>query len=88
MSAFDISCEIIARVEEVAESKDYFYFGVFYALLIALLPALCRLSNAAMDSVSTSDVQLSIVEISGLILEKLSGSMIAILDAALGSTLW
>ncbi|KAF2885534.1 hypothetical protein ILUMI_20684 [Ignelater luminosus] len=88
LSVFDISCEIIARVEEMAESMDYFYIGMFYAVILALLPAFCRLSNSAMDSATSNELQLSVVEISGLVLEKLSGSLIAILDASLGITLW
>lgn len=88
LSVFDISCQIVSRVEEMAESMDYFYIGVIYAITLSFLPALFRLSNTAVDSAISSEVQLTVVELSGLVLEKLSGSMIAIIDAAFGTALW
>lgn len=88
LSVLDISSSIIARVETMPETPDYFYMGVVLSLLLAFLPPLCRLSESAYDAKIDQETQFSVIELPTLIADKFSGSVPAILDAAFGKTSW
>lgn len=88
LSVFDISSMIINRVEKMPESMDYFCVGMIIATILALIPAAYNLSNSVVESISTSDIHLSVAEFYGLIFEKCSGPLAAVIDVAFGKTLW
>lgn len=43
MSVLDISSAIIERVEAIPETCDYIYIGLAFSIVLALVPAFCRL---------------------------------------------
>ncbi|PNF34131.1 hypothetical protein B7P43_G01152 [Cryptotermes secundus] len=94
LSVLDISSAIIGRVESMPENMDYFYVGVLMAIILALLPSLCRLSDVAHEVPSSTDsappaaVSVTVVEMTGSLLSSLSGSLMVLMNAALGDTLW
>lgn len=88
LSVLDISSAIIARVETMPETPDYFYTGVVLSILLALLPPICRLSETAWDTTDSNDMQFSVFELYSLIVKKFSGSIHALFDAAFGRTVW
>ncbi|XP_021928812.1 putative homeodomain transcription factor isoform X2 [Zootermopsis nevadensis] len=94
LSVLDISSAIIARVESMPENMDYFYVGVVMAIILSLLPSLCRLSDVTQevtpgtDSASPAAISVTVVEITGTLLSNLSGSLVLLLNVALGNTLW
>jgi hypothetical protein len=45
LTVLDISSTIIAKVERAKENSDYIYLGIFFSVLLALLPSLWRLNN-------------------------------------------
>uniref|UniRef100_A0A1B6KST5 PHTF1/2 N-terminal domain-containing protein n=1 Tax=Graphocephala atropunctata TaxID=36148 RepID=A0A1B6KST5_9HEMI len=60
LSVLDISSAIIARVEGMPENLDYFYGGLFAAVLLAAVPSLCRLSTSVGDiSVAGSPINVT-----------------------------
>lgn len=64
------------------------------AIILALLPSLCRLSDVAHEVTSSTDsappaaVSVTVVEMTGSLLSSLSGSLMVLMNAALGDTLW
>lgn len=64
------------------------------AIILALLPSLCRLSDVAHEVISSTDsappaaVSVTVVELTGSFLSSLSGSLMVLMNAALGDTLW
>jgi predicted secreted protein len=94
LSVLDISSAIIARVESMPESMDYFYVGVVMAIILALLPSLCRLSDAGhevtpgTDAAPPAAVSVTVVELTGTLLSSLSDSLVLLMNVALGDTFW
>jgi hypothetical protein len=64
------------------------------AIILALLPSLCRLSDVAQevtpgaDSAHPAAISVTVVDITGSLLSNLSGSLMLLLNVALGDTLW
>jgi hypothetical protein len=64
------------------------------AIILALLPSLCRLSDVAQEVTSGTDsstvaaISVTVVEITGSLLSNVSGSLMLLLNVALGDTLW
>ena len=85
LSVLDISSTIISKVESMPNNMDYFYLGAALSVLLALIPALCRLCNLATDDSTNSDVQLSVWEISHFLLRKVIG-LFVILESMFGNT--
>ncbi|XP_052127964.1 protein phtf [Frankliniella occidentalis] len=52
LSVLDISSAIIARVEAMPDTMDYFYLGMVLALLLSLVPPFCRLLISSAVDVS------------------------------------
>ncbi|XP_011498540.1 PREDICTED: putative homeodomain transcription factor [Ceratosolen solmsi marchali] len=86
LSVFDISSAIIARVESMPESMDYFYSGFILAIVLSLVPCLRRLSDHfGVDFVNNSssiNTELSLVTS-----ETFSDLICKILNIAFGSSL-
>lgn len=88
LSVLDISSAIIARVETMPESRDYFYIGMVFATVLAVMPVVCRLCNATLQTVDTSDTHLSVLDLLALIATNLSTPVAEFADASLGTTIW
>lgn len=64
------------------------------AIIIALLPSLCRLSDVAHEVIPSTDsappasISVTVVELTESLLSSLSGSLVVLMNAALGDTLW
>ncbi|KAL0274911.1 UNVERIFIED_CONTAM: hypothetical protein PYX00_002933 [Menopon gallinae] len=98
LSVLDISSAIIARVETMQESMDYFYAGLCVSVVISLLPSFCRVIETAHDNSGVSSealtphfhvdpvLTLSAVDISEGILMKISQYFPLFLNVAFGST--
>ncbi|XP_026478098.1 putative homeodomain transcription factor [Ctenocephalides felis] len=86
LSVLDISSTIIARVEGMPETCDYFYGGVALSILLALIPAVCRLCRFTIDH-NHADDHLSVLDLLSLVSEKMSGSFVTLIDMAFGQNL-
>uniref|UniRef100_A0A1B6G604 PHTF1/2 N-terminal domain-containing protein n=1 Tax=Cuerna arida TaxID=1464854 RepID=A0A1B6G604_9HEMI len=85
LSVLDISSAIIARVEGMPENLDYFYGGLFAAVLLAAVPSLCRLSTSLGD-VTTGGTSLNVSSLFSV--QSLSDSLNAIIVSAFGASQW
>uniref|UniRef100_A0A1B0CWJ2 PHTF1/2 N-terminal domain-containing protein n=2 Tax=Lutzomyia longipalpis TaxID=7200 RepID=A0A1B0CWJ2_LUTLO len=56
MSVLDISSAIIERVEAMPETCDYVYLGVFFSIILSLVPAVCRVCEATIDSSNSTEI--------------------------------
>ena len=56
LSVLDISSAIIARVESMPESMNYFYGGLMLSVVLSLIPSIKRLSDhVGMDNSSNNN---------------------------------
>jgi hypothetical protein len=68
--------------------------GVVMAVILALLPSLCRLSDVTNEAASGTDsappavVSVTVVELTCSLLSSISGSLVVLMNTALGGTLW
>jgi predicted secreted protein len=68
--------------------------GVVMAIILALLPSLCRLSDVGhevtpgADSAPPAAVSVTVVELTGSLLSSLSSSLLFLMNVALGDSLW
>ncbi|KAG8267059.1 regulation of nucleic acid-templated transcription [Homalodisca vitripennis] len=85
LSVLDISSAIIARVEGMPENLDYFYGGLFAAVLLAAVPSLCRLSTSLGD-VTVGGTPLNVSSLFSV--QSLSDSLDAIIVSAFGASQW
>ena len=64
------------------------------AIILALLPSLCRLSDSGhevtpgTDAAPPAAVSVTVVELTGTLLSSLSDSLLLLMNVALGDTLW
>ena len=86
MSVLDISSAIIERVEAMPETCDYVYIGVALSVVLSLVPAFCRLCEAAINS--SDSAEINYLDMPGILLEKTSFSCQGILLLAFGETTW
>lgn len=86
LSVFDISSAIISKVESMPDSMDYLYIGISISTIIALVPALFRLSNLSYEN--GTSLAISLNGTPEILLQQLSTSFIVISDAALGTAPW
>ncbi|XP_044761757.1 protein phtf isoform X2 [Coccinella septempunctata] len=86
LSMLDISSAIIARVESMPESMDYFYIGVCVSVVLAFLPIIHR---SAKDMISFAEFEHIIFN---FVLEvncnRLLNAMSEILNDCYGTTFW
>lgn len=52
----EISSAIIGKVEAMPECMDYFYIGLVFSSVLAILPIVCRIFNTS-EYISLSDAQ-------------------------------
>lgn len=89
LSVLDISSAIIARVESMPESMNYFYGGLILSIALCLIPSIKRLSDH-MGSENVSNVSVSLLpsEIIQVNLETYTDVLCRLISVAFGDTLW
>lgn len=88
LSVLDISSAIIAKVESMPESMDYFYAGLVLAVLLSSVPSLRRVSDHfGVDSMNSTISSLSPSELLTVDLKALSDAMCKFINVAFGSSL-
>ncbi|XP_037888650.1 putative homeodomain transcription factor [Glossina fuscipes] len=86
MSVLEISSCIIDNVESMTETNDYVYIGIFFSILLSLIPCFCRLCEVTFDNDKSDEINY--FDIPMLLWEKASFSFIAIFRFAFGQTQW
>lgn len=86
MSVLEISSAIIENVESMPETNDYIYIGIFFSLVLSLIPCFCRLCEVTMDSDKSGEVNY--FDLPMMLWEKASFSFTAIFRFAFGDTQW
>lgn len=86
LSMLDISSAIIARVESMPESMDYFYIGVCISIILAFLPIIHR---SAKDMISLAELESIFVN---LVMEveynRIMKAVANIINDCYGTTFW
>nr|XP_012150394.1 PREDICTED: putative homeodomain transcription factor isoform X2 [Megachile rotundata] len=89
LSVLDISSAIIARVESMPESMNYFYGGLLLSVVLSLIPSIKRLSDhVGMDNSSNVTSSLIPNDLTYVNLETYSDILCKVIDLAFGTTLW
>ncbi|XP_076160025.1 protein phtf-like isoform X2 [Ptiloglossa arizonensis] len=89
LSVLDISSAIIARVESMPESMNYFYGGLMLSVVLSLIPSIKRLSDhVGMDN--SNNVTNSFIpnDLTSVSLETYSDILCKVIGLAFGTTLW
>lgn len=85
----DISSAIIARVESMPESMNYFYGGLMLSVVLSLIPSIKRLSDhVGMDNSSNVTNSLIPNDLTYVNLETYNDILSKVIDLAFGTTLW
>ncbi|KAL3280311.1 hypothetical protein HHI36_017800 [Cryptolaemus montrouzieri] len=86
LSMLDISSAIIAKVESMPESMDYFYVGLCVSILLAFLPILHR---AARDLITFAEFEHMVFNSDiETVYNRFLNAMASILNDCYGTTLW
>ncbi|CAB0044323.1 unnamed protein product [Trichogramma brassicae] len=89
LSVLDISSTIIARVESMPESMDYFYIGLFLSIILSLVPSLIRVSDyCGMELVSSTNTSLLATEFSIVNPKAITEIIFKFIRIAFGSSPW
>jgi hypothetical protein len=89
LSVLDISSAIIARVESMPESMNYFYSGLILSVALCLVPSIKRLSDQiGSDSVSNVSVSLLPSDMIQVNLDTYTDVLCRIISVAFGNNLW
>uniref|UniRef100_A0A1L8DI46 Putative homeodomain transcription factor n=2 Tax=Nyssomyia neivai TaxID=330878 RepID=A0A1L8DI46_9DIPT len=87
MSVLDISSAIIERVEAMPETCDYVYIGVFFSIILSLVPAVCRVCEATIDS--SNSTEINFLDVPVLLMETTSEfSLLTLMRLAFGESQW
>ncbi|XP_076682159.1 putative homeodomain transcription factor isoform X2 [Andrena cerasifolii] len=89
LSVLDISSAIIARVESMPESMNYFYGGLMLSVVLSLIPSIKRLSDhVGMDNSSNITSSLIPNDLTYVNLETYSDILSKVIAVAFGANLW
>ncbi|XP_054012677.1 protein phtf isoform X1 [Hylaeus anthracinus] len=89
LSVLDISSAIIARVESMPESMNYFYGGLILSVVLALIPSIKRLNDhVGMDNSSNITSSFIPNDLIYVNLETYSDIICKVIGLAFGTTLW
>ncbi|CAL7938645.1 unnamed protein product [Xylocopa violacea] len=89
LTVLDISSAIIARVESMPESMNYFYAGLMLSVVLSLIPSIKRLSDhVGMDNSNNATSSLIPNDLTYVNLETYSDILSKVIDLAFGTTLW
>ncbi|XP_029169459.1 putative homeodomain transcription factor [Nylanderia fulva] len=88
LSVLDISSAIIARVESMPESMNYFYGGLILSIALCLIPSIKRLSDHMGSDINISNVSVSLLpsDMTQANLETYTDIFCKIIGMAFGST--
>ncbi|GFT30844.1 putative homeodomain transcription factor 2 [Nephila pilipes] len=84
LTALDISSAIIQKVDSSQHSSEYLYIGVFFAIVLSLLPLLFRLRNGVSTYI-IQDVTTDVLTLSVPSSEEVVKITDGLLDVTLGS---
>ncbi|XP_057340050.1 protein phtf isoform X2 [Microplitis mediator] len=87
LSVLDISSAIIARAESMPESLDYFYSGLVFSIILAVIPAVRRLSDHYGSDTGNSTNSI-VVDLTLTDLDAYIDFLKEAVDVSFGSTLW
>ncbi|XP_034949881.1 putative homeodomain transcription factor isoform X2 [Chelonus insularis] len=89
LSVLDISSAIIARAETMPETMDYFYGGLILSIVLAVIPAIRRLSNhLSFDGTNNSTGSTLVNDIAQVGYDTYSEFFCKVIDVSFGTTLW
>lgn len=89
LSVLDISSAIIARVESMPESMNYFYGGLILSMVLSLIPSIQRMSDHVWVDVSSNLTSALIPsDLSYANLEMYSEVLCKVISLTFGATLW
>ncbi|XP_032666157.1 putative homeodomain transcription factor isoform X2 [Odontomachus brunneus] len=89
LSVLDISSAIIARVESMPESMNYFYGGLILSVALCLIPSIKRLSDhIGSDNVSNVSVSLLPSDMIQVNLETYTDVLCRVIGVAFGNIFW
>ena len=89
LSVLDISSAIIARVESMPESMNYFYGGLMLSVVLSLIPSIKRLSDhVGMDNSSNITSSLIPNDLTYVNLETYSDILSKVIAVAFGANFW
>ncbi|KAK2580169.1 hypothetical protein KPH14_012440 [Odynerus spinipes] len=89
LSVLDISSAIIARVESMPESMNYFYGGLVLSIVLSLVPSIRRVTDTfGTDNTGNVTVSLLPDDLRQVSFETYSDILCKIIDVAFGGTLW
>lgn len=89
LSVLDISSAIIARVESMPESMNYFYAGLVLSVALCLIPSIKRLNDhIGSDNVSNVSVSLLPSDMIQVNLETYTDVLCRVIGVMFGSTFW
>ncbi|KAJ8676448.1 hypothetical protein QAD02_012235 [Eretmocerus hayati] len=88
LSVLDISSAIIARVEAMPETMDYFYAGLLLSLILSLVPSLRRISHHySVEPANNTTSTITLNELSLANFETITDIICRIINVAFGSSL-
>ncbi|XP_046834330.1 protein phtf-like isoform X7 [Vespa crabro] len=88
LSVLDISSAIIARVESMPESMNYFYGGLVLSIILSLVPSIRRITDTlGTDSSSNTTVSIIPDDLRQVNLETYTDILCRIIDIAFGDTI-
>ncbi|XP_035723921.1 putative homeodomain transcription factor isoform X5 [Vespa mandarinia] len=88
LSVLDISSAIIARVESMPESMNYFYGGLVLSIILSLVPSIRRITDTlGTDSSGNTTVSIIPDDLRQVNLETYTDILCRIIDIAFGDTI-
>ncbi|XP_011630278.1 putative homeodomain transcription factor [Pogonomyrmex barbatus] len=89
LSVLDISSAIIARVESMPESMNYFYSGLILSVALCFIPSIKRLSDhISSDNINNASVSLLPSDMIQVNFETYTDVLCRIISIAFGASLW
>lgn len=84
MNVLEISSAIINRVDNIAESFDYVYIAIIFAVLLALTPVYCRLCDVNSKDVNSTNI---IFDLPKVVIEE-TFPITSFIQIAFGQNFW
>nr|XP_050868426.1 protein phtf isoform X3 [Vespula vulgaris] len=88
LSVLDISSAIIARVESMPESMNYFYGGLILSIVLSLVPSIRRITDTlGIDNSGNTTVSIIPDDLKQVNLETYTDILCRLIDIAFGDTI-
>ncbi|KAL2712659.1 protein phtf isoform X5 [Vespula squamosa] len=88
LSVLDISSAIIARVESMPESMNYFYGGLILSIVLSLVPSIRRITDTlGIDNSGNTTVSIVPDDLKQVNLETYTDILCRLIDIAFGDTI-